>query len=72
MDLEKDKKNPNVRNIFIRIRIDKEKDEFGNKISVYGYDDSNKILNHVELMGILNLINLQEGLNFFKELNVNN
>jgi hypothetical protein len=64
--------NEKVKHIIIKVRIDSDKDEFGNKISVYGYDDSNKILNHVELMGILNLINLQEGLNFFKELNVNN
>jgi hypothetical protein len=67
MDLEKDKKNPNVRNIFIRIRIDKEKDEFGNKISIYGYENKNKILNDVELIGLIHLLDLQEGIRFLNQ-----
>jgi hypothetical protein len=65
--IEQDKKNPNVKNILIRIRIDKEKDEFGNKISVYGYDDKNKVLNDVELLGLIHILDLQEGIRFLNE-----
>jgi len=46
--------------IVIKIKVDTEKDEFGNIIEVQGYEDENLIQNTLELVGLLETIKQQE------------
>jgi len=62
-----DRENPNIQNIFIKIRIDKAKGEFGHNINVYGYNNNKPILDALEFIGILEVIKQEELKKLFKE-----
>jgi len=48
--------------IVIKIRIDSEKDEFGNLIELKGFDNGKPILNKSEIVGWLEIVKLQESM----------
>ena len=53
--------------ILIKIRIDCDKDEFGNIIKFKGFDDKKNIQNTIELIGFLESIKQQELARLFKQ-----
>ena len=46
--------------VVIKILIDEDKDEVGNRIDFKGFDNRKKIQNTIELVGLLDLIKEQE------------
>ena len=46
--------------ILIKIKIDTERDEWGNVISVKGFDESKEVQKDIDLVGLLEIIKQQE------------
>lgn len=46
--------------IVLRIKVDTEKDEFGNLISIKGFKDGEEMQNTIFLIGLLEVIKQQE------------
>ena len=56
-----------IKEIFIKIRVDSSKDEFGNIIEFKGFDNASPIQNTIELIGLLEFIKQQEVARLFEE-----
>lgn len=46
--------------ILIKIKIDTEKDEWGNVISVKGFEEGKEVQKDIELVGLLEVVKQQE------------
>jgi len=46
--------------VLIKIKVNLEKDEFGNLITVKGFDNGKPIMNTIELIGLLDVVKQQE------------
>jgi len=53
--------------IKIEIKVDSEKDEFGNLITLKGFEDGKPIQNTIELVGLLEIVKQQEIKNLFSK-----
>ncbi|KKN44966.1 hypothetical protein LCGC14_0687870 [marine sediment metagenome] len=53
--------------IKIEIKVDSEKDEFGNLITLKGFEDGIPIQNTIELVGLLEIVKQQEIKNLFSK-----
>ena len=54
--------------IIIKILIDCDKDEFGNIINTQGFEDGKEIQNMAEIIGWIQLFQLQEGMKLLKSV----
>lgn len=54
--------------IFIKIFVDCDKDEFENIIHTQGFEDGKEIQSMAELIGWIELLKMQEGSKFFKSV----
>ncbi len=53
--------------IELEIKLDIDNDEFGNRITVKGFDKGKPLQNTIELIGLLEIIKQQELKRFFKK-----
>ena len=53
--------------IKIEIKVDSDSDEFGNLITLKGFEDGKPIQNTIELVGLLEIVKQQEIKNLFNK-----
>jgi len=52
--------------IILKIKLDSEKDEFGNLISMKGFEKGQELQDHLLLIGLIEVVKQQEIQNIFK------